>query len=45
MAKDGNQAEQTNKSLAVRVKLNAVNNADQPVSANYTTTTVAPGIA
>ena len=37
--------EQTNKSLALQVRLKAANNADQPVSANYTTATVAPGIA
>ena len=48
MAHDGNQVEQveqTNKSLALQVRLKALNNADQPVSANYTTATVAPGIA
>ena len=45
MATDGNQVEPTNKSLALQVRLKAVNNADQPVSANYTTATVAPGIA
>ena len=45
MANDMNTVEQPNKSLAVQVRLRALNNSDQPVSANYTTATVAPGIA
>jgi hypothetical protein len=38
-------AVQTNGTLAVQVRLKALDNADQPVSANYTTASVAPGIA
>jgi len=40
-----NDVKRTNKSVALRVKLRAVNNSDLPVSANYTTATLAPGIA
>jgi len=45
MANEVNAVDQTTGSLAVQVRLKALNNTDQPVSANYTTATVAPGIA
>ena len=45
MANEMKPMEQTNGTLAVQVRLKALNNADQPVSANYTTASVAPGIA
>jgi hypothetical protein len=45
MANEVSAVDQTTGSLAVQVRLNALNNTDQPVSANYTTATVAPGIA
>ena len=45
MTNEMNAAEQTNGTLAVQVRLKALNDTDQPVSSNYTTATVAPGIA
>jgi hypothetical protein len=45
MTNEMNSAEQTNGTLAVQVRLKALNDTDQPVSSNYTTATVAPGIA
>lgn len=45
MANEVNAVDQTTGSLALQVRLKALNNTDQPVSANYTTATVAPGIA
>jgi hypothetical protein len=45
MANEVNAVDQTTESLAVQVRLKALNDSDQPVSANYTTATVAPGIA
>jgi len=44
MANELNHVDQTNKSMALRVRLRATNNSDQPVSANYTNAAVAPGI-
>src|SRR5688500_19758351 len=45
MENEMKSAVQTNGTLAMQVRLKALNNADQPVSANYTTASVAPGIA
>jgi hypothetical protein len=45
MANEVSAVDQTTGSLAVQVRLNALNTTVQPVSANYTTATVAPGIA
>jgi|SRR5687768_18064042 hypothetical protein len=39
-----NETEQRSKSVSLRVKLKPVENSDQPMSANYTTLNVAPGV-
>ena len=45
MTNEVHPVEQMKESLAVQVRLRALNNSDQPVSANFTTASVAPGIA
>lgn len=39
-----NDIEQRNKHVSLKVKLKPVENSDQPVSANYTTINIAPGV-
>ena len=39
-----NETEQRNKAVSLKVTLKPVDNSDQPISANYTTLNVAPGI-
>jgi hypothetical protein len=44
MSQQINDTEQRNKTVSLKVNLKPADNSDQPISANYTTVNVAPGL-